>query len=575
MRPASPMPGPRVRRYTPLRMAWIAPLFETPSIAGTMIVLFAACAVGLAVGSVRVKGIGLGVAGVLFAGILAGNLAIKVDDDALHFIRDFGLILFVFGIGLQIGPGFLASLRRSGLKLNLLAGGIVVSGTVLALLFAKLGYLPGPASAGLLSGATTNTPSLAAAHAALADAAPKGAAASAALATAAYALAYPGGVIGTIVALVLTRLWLRPGAGAAPVDVASAIVQRNLIVTNPNLEGVELSKLPIINETSGEAHNAVVVTRHLAGDKIHVPTNATVLHQGDMLLAVGPPERLDQLRLLVGCESPLDLREYPSEIVSKRLVVTRREVLGKTLRDLALRERYGVTVSRVGRAGVEMTPPPEFSFSYADAALAVGPPEKVQQVAALLGDSPKTLDHPQLIPIFLGIALGVVLGSVPLALPGLPGAVRLGLAAGPLLVAIVLSRVGRIGPLVCYLPLSANFALREIGISLFLACVGLSSGASFVRAATSLSGLGWLAMGAVLTLVPLFLGALAARRWLKLDHASLGGLLAGSMTDPPALAYASMIARSDSPAIAYTTVYPLTMILRVVAAQVLVVVLIP
>lgn len=557
-------------------MAWIAKLFETPSVAGTMIVLFAACAVGLALGSLRFRGIGLGVAGVLFAGIFAGNLNIRVDDEALHFVRDFGLILFVFGIGLQIGPGFLATLRRSGLKLNLLAGGIVASGTLLTVAFAKLGFLPAPASAGLLAGATTNTPSLAAALTAIQDAAPRpghGASAAAAMATAAYALAYPGGVVGTIVALVLSRLWLKGEASPSGVEPAPRIVQRNLIVTNPSLDGVQISKLPIINEPAGDGLHTVVVTRHLAGDKVSVPTRETLLHQGDMLLAVGPAERLDQLRMLVGCESPLDLREYPSEIISKRLVVTRREVLGKTLRDLALRERFGVTVSRVGRAGVEMTPPPEFAFAYADAALAVGPPDRVKEVAALLGDSPKTLDHPQLIPVFLGIALGVVLGSMPLALPGLPGAVKLGLAAGPLLVAIVLARIGRIGPLVCYLPLSANFALREIGIALFLACVGLSSGASFVQAATSLSGLAWLLMGAVLTLVPLGLGALAARRWLRLDHASLSGLLAGSMTDPPALAYASMIAKSDSPAIAYTTVYPLTMILRVVAAQVIVAVL--
>ncbi|MCK6475957.1 MAG: putative transporter [Phycisphaerales bacterium] len=536
---------------------------DHPTVAGTIVALCAVIAAGLALGALRVRGVGLGVTGVLFAGLLAGHLGVPIAPDVLQFLKDAGLILFVFAIGLQIGPGFAASLRRSGLRLNLAAAGGVVLGTGLAgAIGLWLGFTPG-VIVGVLAGGTTNTPSLAAAQSVLGDHAAE---TGVNLAPASYAMAYPMGVIGTILCMLIARAGMGKASlatSAGPALERERPARLNIEITNPNLDGVELRRLRVLTEQN------LVVTRRLSGGEITVPSATTRLRVGDVILIVGPASRLDEIRLLLGRESAVDLQAMPSAVISKRMVVTRRGVLGKSLRELDLTNRLGVTVSRISRAGVEFAPSPELRLNFADSILAVGPEASIKELASEVGDSARTLEHSHLIPVFVGIGLGVLVGSIPIALPGLPTSVRLGLAGGPLLVAIALSRIGRIGPMVCYLPLSANFALREIGIAVFLACVGVSSGPAFAESLVSLQGLTWFGAGCVVTLVPLLVVAAVARVFLKLDQPAMFGLLAGSMTDPPALAFANSLTQSEAPGMAYSTVYPLTMLLRVVCMQVL------
>ena len=545
--------------------------------AGAVLVLCLVAASGLALGAVRVKGVGLGIAGVLFAGIAFGHFGIGVDPRVLEFAREFGLILFVYSIGLQVGPGFLASLRRHGLRLSLLAAAVVALGVGAALLVHRLGGIEPAAVVGLLSGATTNTPSLAAAQQALSQVLAGEAATRArvsALPALGYAVAYPFGVLGVIVAMLAVRAAFRirlaeerEALDRSREAESPPLARANLEVTNPNLVGMSLEKVPLLDRSR------IVVSRIYHDGVLQVPRPETRLEQGDVLLAVGPRQELDDLRVVVGRESPLDLRTLPSPITTQRLIVTRPEVTGRTLAALDFVRRFGVQITRVSRAEVEMGAFPGFELQYGDTVLAVGEAGDIRKAAAELGDSPRSLNHPHLVAMFLGIALGLVVGSWPVSLPGVPAPVRLGLAGGPLLVAIALSRMGRIGPLVWYMPISANFMLREVGIALFLSAVGLTAGEHFVETLVRGPGLRWMAGGAVITLVPLLVVGVAARAVWGMNYLTLCGLLAGSMTDPPALSFATAATGSESPALAYATVYPLAMILRVVSAQVLVLVL--
>ena len=539
-------------------------------------VLALVAGLGLALGSVKLRGVGLSTAGVLFVGLLVGHLGVEVEPAVLEFVRDFGLILFVTSIGLQVGPGFVASLRRSGLKLNLLAASVVLSGVALAAVAHLVLGVELPAVVGILSGATTNTPSLAAAQQALREVAGDAAAVAraATVPPLGYAVSYPFGVAGVILAMLALKLAFR-----VSLPVEEKLLQRslrseapplhraNLEVTNPNLDGLLLERLPFADRTG------LVVSRVHHDGVLVVPGPDTRLALGDVLLAVGPRKDLDDLKLLVGRESDLDLTSLPTPITSKRLIVTRKEIVGRTLGELGLAPRFGVRITRVSRAELEMAAFPGFELRTGDALLAVGAPEDIRKAAAEVGDSPRDLNYPHLVPVFLTIALGVALGLLPIHLQGMPAPVKLGLAGGPLLVAILLSRLGRVGPLVFWLPISANFMLREIGIALFLAAVGLRSGAGFVETLVKGPGLTWMAIGAGITLVPILVVGAIARAAFRINFLTLTGVIAGSMTDPPALAFANGLAGSDAPTLGYVSVYPLTMILRIVAAEVLVLLL--
>ncbi|MFA5138705.1 MAG: putative transporter [Elusimicrobiota bacterium] len=535
------------------------------SVAYAVLLISLVAALGLALGNIRVRGVNLGIAGVLFAGIAFGHLKVTVDAGVLEFLREFGIILFVYTIGMQVGPGFTASLKKDGLRLNLLAGSVVVLGTALTLAMTCFFGIDGAAGVGIYAGAVTNTPSLAAAQQALKDMGRVGAEVIQRPGIG-YAVAYPFGILGVI----LTMLLLRRRTSAEELSAASAAQESvlnvlNIEVENQNLEGLPIEKIPAL-ESLG-----VRVSRVLHDGALGVAHPETRLHRGDVLLAIGPKDKLEELCLVVGKKSEKDLKSLPSRISSSRIIVTRKEVLGKTVRELGLEERYGVVITRAARADIEFLATADYAVQFGDAVLAVGEEEDIRKVADLMGNSGRSLTHPQLIPVFVGIALGVLVGQFPIRIPGMPVPVKLGLAGGPLLVAIALSRIRRIGPLSWYMPISANFMLRELGIILFLACVGLRAGDRFVDTLLHGDGLLWMACGSVVTLVPILAVAAFARLRMKMNAMTLFGLLAGSMTDPPALSFANSLAPSSAASIAYATVYPLVMLLRVVSAQVLIV----
>ena len=551
-------------------MTWLHQLITGETVAHSILVIAAVAVLGLALGSLQIRGIGLGIAGVLFSGLAVGHLGVTIAPPVMEFAREFGLILFVYTIGMQVGPGFFASLRRQGLPLNLMAAAIVVTGACLTIAISRLAGVPMAAAVGLFAGATTNTPSLGAAQEAirsLPDAAPG----AATLPGLGYAVAYPFGVVGLILAMLLLKFLFRVDLKKETADLLNASGRRpaklsrlNLLVTNANLEGMRLDKLPLLDSLEA------VISRIQHQGEVNLARPDHVIHLGDTLLAVGPADKLDELRVIVGEVSPVDLRELKSHLVLRQVVVTKKAILGRALDELDFLERAEITVTRVSRAEVELSATPGRRLQFGDVLTLVGSEEDIVVAARELGNSLKQLNHTELIPVFVGIGLGVLLGSVPLAFPGIPAPVRLGLAGGPLLVAILLSRIGRIGPLLWNMPSNANFALREIGIVLFLACVGLHAGEKFVDTLVHGDGLRWMGLGLIITLAPLVLVGLGARLFLKTNYVTICGLLAGSMTDPPALAFANSVSGSDAPAISYSTVYPLTMLLRVVCAQLLV-----
>lgn len=569
-------------------MDWLIDLFWVDSVAHAVLLLGLVASTGLTIGSIRIRGINLGIAGVLFSGLIFGHLygryGIAAEDiegglnsHVMHFAMEFGLILFVYTIGVQVGPGFLASLRKQGLPLNIMAASIVLLGALITVGIHYVGKVDTPAAVGLFSGATTNTPSLGAAQQALKDKfahdpalSPEQAEAMIRQPGLGYAVAYPFGIIGIILAMLIIRWMFRIDTPAEVQALAALGVEKdkslkvmNIEVRNVNLFGKTINEIPALS------HLGVVISRvHRAGESF-IAHGPTVLQQGDVLLTVGEENRLRELRDVVGVESTVDVRSLPSSITARRVVVTRSGVLGKSIAELRLADRFGVMVTRLARAEIEI-PPARTRLQFGDTAVVVGEEQSIHAAAAVLGNEVKKLNHTQIIPIFVGIVLGVILGSWPINIPGLTVPVKLGLAGGPLIVAIVLSRLGHIGPLVWHMPIGANLALREIGIVLFLACVGLRSGERFLSTLLEGDGLYWMLMGALITFVPIMVVGVVGRAMYKLNYLTLCGLLAGSMTDPPALAFAGTVTNSDAPSVSYATVYPLTMLLRVLCAQALV-----
>lgn len=558
-------------------MQWLTAMSVKMPVAYIVLVLAMVAATGLALASLRVRGISLGVAWVLFAGIVFGHFQLAPTDNVammavLDFVRDFGLILFVYTIGMQVGPGFFTTLRRQGLPLNLLALLTVLLGAAVTL---ALGHGLGmdlAAAVGLFAGATTNTPALAAAQEAL-KSFPDLSPGRSQLPAVGYAVAYPFGVIGVMASMLLLRSLFR-------VDTARELEEfqrenragheppqrMNIVVENKNLDGLPLGRIPGLDKLG------VVISRHRrAGQsEVQLANDDTVVHCGDTLLAVGPPKALQEFCLIVGRETSVDLTQAPGRLSFRRVIVTNKSILGKTIEEIDFPNVHQVTVTRVTRADLEMSAVPELKLQFGDMLQLVGEEEALTRAARFVGNSVKELNYTHLLPIFLGIALGVLVGCYPIAFQGVPAPVRLGLAGGPLLVALVLSRIGRIGPLVWHMPVNANILLRELGITLFLACVGLKAGEKFFHVLTEGDGLLWMAYGAVITLVPVWVAALLGRLVLRLRFLTLCGVMAGSMTDPPALAFANTINHSDAPSVAYATVYPFTMFLRIVVAQLLV-----
>jgi putative transport protein len=554
-------------------MSWLFDLHTAQPIAHAVGALSFVCVLGMAFGSMKFRGIGLGTSGVLFAGIVVGHFGEAVDHQTLDFVKEFGLILFVFTIGLQLGPGFFAALREQGVKMNLLAAIIVALGAASAPLAGWIAGFDPAAVLGIFSGASTNTPSLGAATQTLGTI-PGITEDRLALPALAYAVTYPAAIIGIIGTLLLLKQILRidPVAEAAEFSARNRrqvepLERRTLVVTNPNLDGVQLCHIP------GRLEAGVTISRILHDGETHIAGETSVLHLEDRLAVVGTSAALDDFARVIGRSSHHDLVMSDESISYRRVVVTARDVLGKNVGQLELGDRFGVAVTRVTRADLEMSAVPGLRLKFGDQLQIVGRDKDLDAAAKALGNSLKEMNETHFIPFFIGLVLGVALGTMPIAFPGMPQPVKLGLAGGPLVVALILGRVGRIGRQVWHMPVNTNLAFREFGISLFFAAVGLGAGSKFFATVFSATGLQWLAAGIVVTMLPLLVVGIFARVVLKMNFMDLSGLLAGSMTDPPALAFASNIAGSDAPTVGYATVYPLTTLMRILAAQILTILL--
>lgn len=555
-------------------MHWFLELINGHSIAHTVLILSGVIALGIAIGHVRFFGISLGIAGVLFSGLIFGHFGMNIDHEILEFCREFGLILFVFTIGMHVGPSFFASFRKQGLKLNLLAASIVLLGVAVTLGLYYFADLPLAVAVGLLSGAVTNTPGLGAAQQALREGLPE-LTNTGELSGMAYAVAYPFGIIGIILTMLLIRSIARINLNKESEDYdreqmtqKEAPINYNIEVTNKRLVGQQIRRL------AGLVHGEFVISRLLRGEQVMTATADTTLQMGDILHVVCTKDNADKLGIVVGDPAAVDVRAVKSHFTVRKILITHKDAVGKPIRELDLLNRYGTTITRVLRAGVELVAHGGVVLNFGDQITVVGDDSSLKKVAAELGDSVKQLNLPNILPIFIGIILGVIIGSIPFKFPGVPAPVKLGLAGGPLLVAIFLSKIGKIGPVIWYLPQSANLIMREVGITLFLACVGLKSGGRFVDTLVAGDGLYWMLLASMITLVPLLIVGFAARFVFKLNYLSLCGLLAGSMTDPPALSFSHQMTGSDAPAFTYASVYALVMFMRILSAQALVLLLI-
>ncbi len=545
-------------------------------IAVTIILLALAATIGLWIGHWKFKGVGLGIGGVLFGGIIVAHFTqqsqIQMDVRTMHFIQEFGLILFVYTIGIQVGPGFFASLRESGLKLNGLAGLIVLLGAAIVIAIYKIFDVPLDIILGVYSGAVTNTPALGAGQQILGELGMEGITGTMGMA---YAMAYPFGICGILLSMWLIRLFfnVKVDEEAKAFQKASGqdksrLESLNIKVTNPNLDGLTLSEIP------GFEGDEVVCSRLKHLDNISVPRVDTQIYLNDVLHLVGEMDALHKMQLIIGEKIEVPQKQFAGYLRSERVVVTNEKVLGKKIRALGIHEKYGVVISRLNRAGIELVPTSSTSLQFGDVLHIVGQSEMIDKVADLIGNTKQKLQQVQMLPVFIGIGLGVLLGQIPFHIPGFPVALKLGLAGGPLVVALILSRIGSIGKLYWFMPPSANLALREIGIVLFLAVVGLKSGGHFIDTLVYGSGLEWMGYGLFITLLPLLIVGVLARMYFGMNYLTMCGLLAGSMTDPPALAFANAIKEeSGAAALSYATVYPLVMFLRIISPQLLAILL--
>ena len=551
-------------------MEWLFTLFMGDGIAHTVLVLSLVIAVGVLLSRVKIAGISIGVTWILFVGILAGHLGMKVDHDTLHFIKEFGLILFVFSIGLQVGPGFFSSFKEGGLKMVGCGVAVVVLGAAITYIIHLVTGTPMTTMVGVMSGAITNTPGLGAAQQAYLDAT----GVNDPTIALGYAVAYPLGVVGVIVSLLAVRFFTRvnfaeenKGLEAMRAEQTN-VVRVSVEFTNGALEGHGIAHLrELINRS-------FVISRIMNKEGVvSIGDGESHLMVGDRLLVICAPEDREAVVAFLGQEVDMSKEEWgaaqesQAQLVSRRIIITKPEINGKKFSDLRLRTKYGINITRVNRAGIDIIPYQGMELQMGDRVMVVGNEEAIEQVAKVLGNSLKKLREPQLLTIFLGIALGVLFGSIPLM--NIPQPVKLGLAGGPLIIAILIGRFGPHFHLVTYTTMSANLMLREVGLAMFLAGVGIGAGDGFVEAIVN-GGYRWIGYGVIITVVPLLLVGLFARLKLKMNYYTLMGLLAGSCTNPPALGYANASSGNDMPALGYATVYPVVMFLRVLVAQLLI-----
>lgn len=554
-------------------MDWINDLLWGEGIGHSILLLSFVIAAGIQLGKIKVFGVSLGITLVLFVGIILGHFGFTINHNVIHFFKEFGLILFVYSVGMQVGPGFFSSFKQGGITLNMLACGIVFLGVATAIILHFVTGIPMPTMVGILSGAVTNTPGLGAAQQAYSDMHGVGDNTIAL----GYAVAYPLGVIGIILAIIFVRYAFRinfdkeneqlNNEDASHQNEAKPI---SLIVKNPAIFGKKVSELSNLLE-----HHDFVISRiwRDSDKKIEIASANTQLQENDKIFVITTETEAETIKAFIGEEINMERKQWirmESQLVNRRILITKPELNGKRLGQLKLRKLYGINITRINRAGVDLVATPGLTLQVGDRVNVVGTETAISNVEKVLGNSMKRLNEPNLITIFIGIALGIILGSLPISFPGIPQPVKLGLAGGPLVVAILISRFGYKYKLVTYTTQSANLMLREIGITLFLACVGISAGDGFVDTIVNNGGFAWIGYGFIITIVPLLIIGSIGRYFCKINYFTLMGMIAGSTTDPPALAYSNATAGNDAPSVGYATVYPLAMFLRVLTAQLLI-----
>lgn len=556
-------------------MNWLENLLFNPDSIAHIVLLYSfVIAGGVMLGKLKMSGVSLGVTFILFVGILMGHFGFTGNREILNFIQDFGLILFVYCIGLQVGPSFFSSFKKGGVTMNLIATGVVMLNIVvmLGLWLALFDPEDLPMLVGVLCGAVTNTPGLGAASEALGQTGYTGPDIANG-----YACAYPLGVVGIIGATILLRYLCRVNLNKEEEELkreeeANPHVKPHLMHVEVHNEALNGKTLMAVREF---LNRDFVCSRILQNGHVNIPTRDTIFHVGDQLFIVCAEDDAEAIIAFIGRQIQVDWekQDIDSPLVSRRILVTQAKMNGKSLGQLHFSSMYGVNVTRVNRSGMDLFANPHLKLQVGDRLMVVGPQDAVEQVAHKMGNSLKRLDHPNIVTIFVGIFLGIFFGSLPIALPGMPTPIKLGLAGGPLIVAILIARFGYKLKLVTYTTMSANLMLREIGLALFLASVGIKAGANFVQTVVEGDGLLYVGCGFLITVIPILIMGLVARLKYKLNYFTLMGLIAGSTTDPPALAYANQTAGNDAPAVGYTTVYPLAMFLRILTAQVIILLL--
>jgi len=550
-------------------MGWLTSLFFGGSGAANAVAVLALVAVlGLAIGELKIGAVKLGIAGPLFVGIALGHLGFKLDMTMLAFARDFGLLLFVYAIGISVGPGFFESFKKDGILLNAAAAAICILGALIAVLIHVGLHQPLEAVVGLFSGAVTNTPSLAAGMQMLGTL--KATPAQISIPPLGYAVAYPFGVVGILITMALVRGIFRVDVQSEAESFArlrSANLQpvktMSIEIRRPEVKGVAIHDVPCVRS------GGVVIAAVRHGDLLHTGAGGDVLDLEDVVLAVGTPAKLEQVRDALGVEATVRLEDEPGQMKVTHIVATRAACLGKPIFELHFLDAYGVIITRIVRAGVKLVPDKSVVLQFGDVLTCVGEDERLKAVADILGNERTALQQAQILPIFIGFLLGAILGSIPIFMPGLPAPIQLGLAGGPVIVAILLARIGSIGPLVWFMPPGTTNTIREIGITIFMSAVGVYAGPHFVSTVLSAQGLQWMALAALITFIPLFTVGMVLRGVFKQNYLTVCGALAGSCTDPPALAFAAALYRSEAQATAYASVYPLAMFLRIITPQVI------
>ena len=539
-------------------------------VAHSVLILSLVIAFGIMLAKIKVAGVSLGITWILFVGIVFGHFDMTLNEHLLHFMKEFGLILFVYSIGLQVGPGFFSAFKKGGLTLNLLAMLVVFLGVVITIILHFVTGTPITTMVGILSGAVTNTPGLGAAQQANSDLngidAPEIALG--------YAVAYPLGVVGIILSLIALKYILRINTKTEEAEAERGLghIQELTVrpisfeIRNEAIDGKKIKDIrPLMNRD-------FVISRvqYHDGQGTELANSDTVLHLNDKILVISTPKDIEAISVFFGKQIDMQWEQLDKKLISRRILITKPELNGMMLSQLKIRNNFGASITRVNRSGVDLVAAPQLQLQMGDRVTIVGSELAVSHAEKVLGNSMKRLDHPNLIPIFLGIALGCILGSTPFVFPGIPQPVKLGLAGGPLIVSILISRFGPQYKMITYTTMSANLMLREIGISLFLACVGLGAGKGFVETVIYDGGYVWVGYGVIITIVPLLIAGLVGRYVFKLNYYTLIGVLGGSTTNPPALAYSNDLTSCDAPAVGYATVYPLTMFLRVLTAQILI-----